>query len=70
MFIYNNMKISAEELNILASLIANKLAQNLTKSELLDLKCFLQQVCNDLGFILSMKTFDAIEKKLDKNKSK
>ena len=64
------MKISAEELNILASIIANKLAQNLSKSELLDLKCFIQQVGNNLGFILSMKTFDAIEKKLDKDKSK
>lgn len=70
MFIYISMKISAEELNILASIIANKLAQNLTKGELLDLKCFIQQVGNNLGFILSMKTFDAIEKKIDKDKNK
>lgn len=62
------MEISAEELNILASVIANKLAQNLSKSELINLKCFIMQVGNNLGFILSINTFSDIKEKKDKNK--
>ena len=57
MLIYISMEISAEELNILASIIANKLAQNLSKSELINLKCFISQIANNLGFILSIETF-------------
>ncbi len=61
------MEISAEELNILATIIANKLSQNLTKEELINLKCFIMQVANNIGFILSIETFGKFK---DKNKSK
>lgn len=65
------MEISAEELSLLATVIANRLSQNLDKKELINLKCFLSQVANNIGFILSVEVFsktgDKTNNKRDKN---
>lgn len=61
------MEISAEELSLLATIIANRLSQNLDKRELINVKCFLSQVANNIGFILSV---DVFSKKVDKKDKK
>lgn len=64
------MEISAEELSLLATVIANRLSQNLDKKELINLKCFLSQVANNIGFILSVEVFSKTGEKTNNKRDK
>ena len=61
------MEISVEELIILASIVANKISNELNKEELFLFKGFLMQIVSNLGFVCGMKDF---YRNCDKNAGK